>query len=165
MLWPGQLTRFALQTHGDEMRKNGHSGILSEHAITSLESEQDQHERIVIDGIRNVAEIEHLRDRFGNRFFLFALECPVSDRWERLRPDYEKNHDSIEDFRRDDLRDQNEDLQHGQAAAGRDAGEGYTATKEVGAVHVSSIATARRPPTHLSSRHRFGASPRPSEEL
>lgn len=109
---PGKTpSRNDLQTHGDAMRKGAHSGILAERAIEALANEPQVHERIVIDGIRNVTEIEQLRDRFGNRFFLFALECPISDRWARLEPQYENK---FEDFKRDDLRDQNEDLEHGQ---------------------------------------------------
>jgi deoxycytidylate deaminase len=99
---------------GDRMREEQHFGVLAELAVQSLEAIPDQLDRIVIDGIRNLSEIEFLRERFGNRFYLFALECPVSDRWERLRPSYEQNARSMDDFLKDDQRDQNEEVDHGQ---------------------------------------------------
>jgi deoxycytidylate deaminase/dephospho-CoA kinase len=112
---PGvEPTRDDLQTHGDRIRKEKHCGILAEWAIKDLEESAETYNRIVIDGIRNLTEIEHLRDTFGNRFFLFALECPLSQRWERLRPAYEKRGASMNDFLGDDQRDHNEELDHGQ---------------------------------------------------
>jgi deoxycytidylate deaminase/dephospho-CoA kinase len=107
-------TRSNLQTHGDWMRKAKNCGILAELAVDELEKGSETSKRIVVDGIRNLAEIEYLRDRFGNSFFLFALECPVSQRWERLRPGYEKSGLVMADFLRDDARDQNEELGYGQ---------------------------------------------------
>jgi len=112
---PGvEPTRSDLQTHGDQIRKEKHHGILVEVALNDLDTATDTYDRIVVDGIRNVAEIEHLRDRFGNRFFLFALECPLSQRWERLRPGYEKTGRSMGDFLHDDQRDHDEELGYGQ---------------------------------------------------
>ena len=107
-------TRADLQTHGDVMRKAAHRGILAQLATEKLATEEAIHSRIVIDGIRNASEIEYFRDVFGNRFYLFALESSASDRWERLRPMYEQNGETIETFRRDNLRDQSEDIEHGQ---------------------------------------------------
>jgi len=96
------------------MRKESPPGILASMAIQALEQDANVFDRIVVDGIRNLSEIEFLRDRFGNRFFLFALECPLSHRWERLRPSYEQAGRSMEDFLKDDARDQNEELDYGQ---------------------------------------------------
>ena len=70
--------------------------------------------RIVIDGIRNLGEIDYLRDRFGHRFFLFALECQKSQRWERLRPVYERAGLTQADFDADDKRDKDEEVRYGQ---------------------------------------------------
>ena len=96
------------------MRRGGNLAILAELAQRSLEEDKDEHSRIVIDGIRNISEIEFLSDVFGNRFYLFALECPQSNRWERLQPSYERQNLGINDFLRDDRRDRNEELDYGQ---------------------------------------------------
>jgi deoxycytidylate deaminase len=96
------------------MRKQRNLGILAELAIKELEQDKEQYDRLVIDGIRNLAEIDFLRDTFGNRFYLFALECPQSNRWERLRPSYERSGRSMTDFLSDDRRDRDEELEHGQ---------------------------------------------------
>jgi hypothetical protein len=88
--------------------------VLAEVAVQALESEAAEYSRLVVDGIRNVAEIDYLQERFGNRFYLFGLECPLSHRWDRLKPGYEQNKRTMEDFLRDDHRDQNEEVEYGQ---------------------------------------------------
>jgi len=64
--------------------------------------------------LRNVGEIDYLRRRFGHRLFLFALECPASERWERLKPVYEGRQESQESFNADDKRDRDEEVPYGQ---------------------------------------------------
>jgi deoxycytidylate deaminase/dephospho-CoA kinase len=109
-----KVSRSDLQSHGDQMRKQGNLGILAELAVKELETDKEQLERVVVDGIRNVAEIDFLRDTFGNRFYLFALECPLSNRWDRLRPSYERINRTMTDFLLDDRRDRDEELEYGQ---------------------------------------------------
>src|SRR5579859_6718910 len=57
--------RSDLQNHGDSMRKEKGPGILAQLALNDLKSNTEVYERIVFDGLRNVAEIEYLRDQFG----------------------------------------------------------------------------------------------------
>lgn len=106
--------RHNLQGLGDDLRRARGGGVLAELTVQSLDQSGQEHKRIAIDGIRNVAEIQYLRQRFGHRFFLFALECPQSERWERLKPDYEKRALSRDDFNSDDRRDKDEEVAYGQ---------------------------------------------------
>ncbi|MEQ1871872.1 MAG: AAA family ATPase [Vicinamibacterales bacterium] len=108
-------TRKQMQEHGDSLRRPPHSAAhLAQQAIEDLESGGAVYKDIAIDGIRNVSEIDFLRRRFGHRFFLFALECPASERWERLKPDYESRGQTYDDFNADDKRDRDEEVAWGQ---------------------------------------------------
>lgn len=66
---------------------------------------------LVVDGIRNLSEIRSLRDKYSNCFVL-AIVASHDTRWARVRDDiYDKNYKA---FERDDQRDADEDLPHGQ---------------------------------------------------
>lgn len=107
--------RADLQELGNEIRrKSGNPGALAEIAIGQLEQDAKEWNSVVIDGIRNVGEIEVLREKFGRRFYLIALECPASERWRRLQSVYTKNKLTIEDFLRDNERDRFQEYAHGQ---------------------------------------------------
>ena len=103
-----------LQSLGNQLRLEALSpGRLAEKGIDGIEPvRQDAH--IVVDGIRNIGEIDYLRDRFGAGFFLFALECPTSQRWTRLSHIYERSGRGLEGFRKDDERDRDEEYKFGQ---------------------------------------------------
>src|SRR5579862_8031148 len=58
-------SRFELQTHGDDMRQKLGPSVLVDMALESLRDEAKAHDRIIFDGIRNLAEVERLRDQFG----------------------------------------------------------------------------------------------------
>src|SRR5260370_4884332 len=108
-------SRADLQALGNEIRQqSGNPGALEEIAIGKLEQDTKEWNLILIDGIRNVGEIEVLRDRFGRRFYLLAMECPTSERWRRLRSSYAKGGLAIEDFLRDNERDRLQEYAHGQ---------------------------------------------------
>jgi len=78
------------------------------------QGEMQSEDRIVVDGIRNVGEIDYLRDRFGTGFYLFALEGSPSERWQRLEHLYAKSASGLEEFKRDDERDRDEENIYGQ---------------------------------------------------
>jgi deoxycytidylate deaminase/dephospho-CoA kinase len=107
--------RADLQALGNEIRMTSKNpGALAEIAIGDLERSPIEMKLIVIDGIRNIGEIEFLRERFGRRFYLFALECPASERWVRIKEVYAKNGLTIEDFLRDNEQDRLQEYAHGQ---------------------------------------------------
>lgn len=104
-------TRTDLQFLGNQIRREGKSpGALIQQAIKSLETDAQSFTRIVFDGIRNVGEIESLKFRFAQRFYLFALECPTSVRWERVKPSYK----SLEQFTLENERDRDQEDPYGQ---------------------------------------------------
>lgn len=108
-------SRADLQALGNEIRRqSGNPGALAEIAIRKLEQDTKEWSSIVIDGIRNVGEIEVLRDRFGRRFYLLAMECPASERWRRLQNSYARTGLTMEDFLRDNERDRLQEYAHGQ---------------------------------------------------
>lgn len=98
--------RQKLQDIGDEKRKE-RLDYWVEQALVGAPTDKD----IVIDGVRNLGEIEALRKRYFNCFVL-AIVASRASRWERVRDDvYDKDYRA---FDRDDERDADEDLAHGQ---------------------------------------------------
>ena len=108
-------SRFDLQKLGDELRQKGGPGIVVDMAIANLKARQAVPEHLVIDGIRNLGEIERLRDIFGYRFFLIAVLASIDDRWGRIGSTaYIDKGLTQADFIRDDQRDGNEEVSWGQ---------------------------------------------------
>jgi deoxycytidylate deaminase len=114
--WTGEeaAARHDLQALGDKLRSEHGGGYLASEAVHRLEEDHVTHKRVAIDGIRNTGEIKFLRDRFGDRFFLFAIFAPADVRWERVRDAYVKREQDEQDFLADDRRDANEETPHGQ---------------------------------------------------
>ncbi len=78
-------------------------------ALKSVENYQGD---IVIDGIRNIGEVEFLREKYSQtQFWLVAVYADYEMRWERLKERYPDE----KVFKRDDLRDSNEDEKFGQS--------------------------------------------------
>jgi deoxycytidylate deaminase len=106
--------RSDLQALGDKLRLDHGTDYLVRKAVEDCEAEADSYGRVVIDAIRNTGEIDFLRDRFGDRFFLFAIYAPANVRWERVRDGYVSLDMDEQDFLSDDRRDTNEETPHGQ---------------------------------------------------
>jgi deoxycytidylate deaminase len=103
--------RSDLQALGNRIRgDSANPGELARLAIEGLRV-RPALDRIVIDGVRNIGEIETLRDGFGRGFFLFALECPASDRFGRLRSVYGQD---LTLFSEDNERDRDQEDAFGQ---------------------------------------------------
>jgi deoxycytidylate deaminase/dephospho-CoA kinase len=103
--------RFDLQKLGDQLRQEKGLAILVEMGLAECR-EQDQ--RIVIDGIRNLGEIDRLRNIFGYRFTLFSILSNPDARWTRISSKYTDKGLRREDFVDDDERDRNEEIEYGQ---------------------------------------------------
>jgi deoxycytidylate deaminase len=109
--------RGELQDLGNKLRKEKSLSTLAEEAYTKVQQEGNQNENLVFDSIRNPAEIAFFRSVFPN-FYVIAVDCTEADRWERVRPKYEKYKMIKTDFLKDDERDKNEDgIVHGQQVA------------------------------------------------
>lgn len=76
-----KITRKILQDIGNEWRKKYGKGILAKKAISLLQ--QKKIERVVIDGIRNVGEIDEFRKQ--ENFSLLAIVADRRIRFERLK--------------------------------------------------------------------------------
>jgi dephospho-CoA kinase len=61
---------------------------------------------VVVDGTRNINEIDHFKKEFGNDFMLIAIHAPIEIRLERLRKRARSDDmNSIEDLKRRDERE------------------------------------------------------------
>ncbi len=102
--------RKILQDRGNERRK-GDRGYWVKKVIERIDQGGLGKKDIVIDGFRNVKEVEEIR-RIYPRFFLVAVCAEKDERWKRVCKDYGGNYSEFED---DDRRDQNEDFEWGQS--------------------------------------------------
>jgi deoxycytidylate deaminase len=109
----GTPLREELQLLGDQMRKSD-TGILARRAVERADSQTAEVKLLALDGIRNVGEIEYLQQRFGDRFFLFAVDAPTAVRWQRVRAEYAARDQGEEEFGADDNRDKDEETPWGQ---------------------------------------------------
>lgn len=109
-----EASRVQLQRLGDDLRRKYHSGILVELALKDLAGKGALPDTIVLDGIRNVAEIQYLRNRFGYAFTLVAILASFDARWDRIESTYTDNGLGLSDFIEDDKRDKNEETEYGQ---------------------------------------------------
>lgn len=99
--------RKKLQDIGNEFRDQDPT-YWAKKAIDSINDDND----VVIDGIRNKAEVDAFRQQFFQMFFLIGIHAAPEIRQERLvNTKYDGN---LKAFLRDDKRDTNEDLDNGQ---------------------------------------------------
>ncbi len=75
------ITRKMLQDLGNDLRKQYGSGVLAKKALNYLKREKIQ--KAVVDGIRNVGEIDVLRENAN--FVLLAIVADRAVRFERLK--------------------------------------------------------------------------------
>lgn len=101
--------RKELQDFGNELRKKHGSEFLAEKAVEAADQLSGD-SFVVFDGIRNATEVDFLRAVFPN-FFLIAVWCPQTDRWERIKDQYGGKY---KEFLYDDNRDRNEEVPYGQ---------------------------------------------------
>lgn len=105
----GSARRSSLQDHGNLKRKE-RLDYWVQALWENIKEDKATDQKIVIDGIRNLGEVEALRMRFPN-FFLIAVCCERDQRWKRIFERYDGDNAS---FNKDDRRDQNEGIPHGQ---------------------------------------------------
>jgi deoxycytidylate deaminase len=103
--------RFDLQKLGDRLRQEKGLAVLVD---TSLAECAESDTRLVIDGIRNLGEVDRLRNVFGYRFTLFSLLSSHDSRWARISSKYTDSGLRRGDFDDDDERDRNEETDYGQ---------------------------------------------------
>lgn len=105
-------SRQELQRLGDEIRESEGADAL---ARLALETVDEAAALLVIDGVRNVAEVAHFKNVFGHRFTLIGIVATPEARWSRIRNEQYLDPGMSEgDFHNDDRRDRNEETEYGQ---------------------------------------------------
>jgi dephospho-CoA kinase len=108
------ITRISMQDEGNILRKEFGGQVLAERALAKYKSYDTP---LVIDGIRNIKEVEYLKEH--SNFFLIGVDAPFELRWDRIKSRNKDsdllNHDK---FVIDDARDRgfNEPLDGQQVA-------------------------------------------------
>lgn len=103
--------RRVLQDQGNILREPNPANI-AKSVREQIKAKHDEAKDIVIEAFRNPFEIHAFREKFGDSFFLLAIDAPIQARFKRNYDDYG---DDLEQFKRDDLRDKGEDEpKHGQ---------------------------------------------------
>ncbi len=77
--------RRILQDLGDKLRQKEPTYLAD---IIIKQIKQKKVKSVVIDSIRNPAEVEAFKDAFSNNFYLLAIDSEVETRWKRLEHDY-----------------------------------------------------------------------------
>jgi len=94
-------TRENQQDEGNTLRKEFGGQVLAERALKKY---SDSDKPLVIDGIRNIAEIEYLKKH--SKFFLIGVDAPIELRWKRsVDRDRDPGHKDYDKFVIDDARD------------------------------------------------------------
>ncbi|MFH0864048.1 MAG: AAA family ATPase [Candidatus Gottesmanbacteria bacterium] len=104
----GRINRLTLQDIGNEFRKKYGPSVLAELAIKQVKNKN----RVVIDGIRNVAEIKFLKQQ--GSFYLVGINADPQIRYQRLLKIKAKALPKWEEFLRLDARDNG----RGQSSSG-----------------------------------------------
>jgi len=103
--------RRVLQDQGNILRKDDPRAVANQ-IIAEIRDKADEGGDLVVEAVRNPAEIDAFRERFGDRAFVVALDTPLAERFERSRREYG---DRLERFKEDDARDKGEgEPEHGQ---------------------------------------------------
>jgi len=96
-----EATREAQQNEGNALRKEFGGQILAERALKKYIHTDNI---LVIDGIRNVAEIEYLKAH--SKFFLIGVDASLELRWKRsIHRNRDPGHKDYDTFINDDARD------------------------------------------------------------
>jgi len=99
-----------LQNIGDELRRTHGNAVLAERVVRRI-SKLPEGSRIVINSIRNPAEVRFLQEEFGEEFFLIGIDADLNIRRERY---LQREGVRKEDFDRDRKRDLGEVESYGQ---------------------------------------------------
>lgn len=108
-----QAKKFELQDIGNKFRETHGDNYLALETIKQAEKKTNEPD-LVFDSIRHTGEVDSLRNKYPN-FILIGVDCPIDDRWKRVRPKYQSQGLTKDDFETDNSRDKNEaEDPHGQ---------------------------------------------------
>lgn len=106
--------RSDLQDMGNEIRQSKGYSRLAQAAIEHADSLPTDIDFLIIDGIRNTAEVKWLKETYGYQFYLLAVDAREEERWRRSREFYDSRNLRELDYQLDDDRDKDEEAQYGQ---------------------------------------------------
>lgn len=109
--WRAELQDIGNKGRNGEFVAQRKPGEDYRHYWVELATKDAADENIVIDGIRNVGEVEWLRKRFAE-FWLIAVYADYTTQWERIKN--LRLYPNEEVFKRDNQRDSGEDERFGQ---------------------------------------------------
>ncbi len=67
-----------------ELREEGGPGAIAEESIPVIIDALEDHESVVVDGIRSEAEVDRFKAEFGDDFILVCIEAPFAVREQRI---------------------------------------------------------------------------------
>lgn len=74
-------------SHGEvakALRAENGPAAIAERSLPMLEAEREEHDVVLVDGIRSDVEVEAFEEAFGEEFLLVSIEAPFEMRAERL---------------------------------------------------------------------------------
>ncbi len=83
--------------HGEvagKLREENGPTAIAEASLPHLETALDEHDTVVVDGIRSGTEVDVFEERFGETFLLVGVEAPFEVRKERIS---DRGRDDVED--------------------------------------------------------------------
>jgi deoxycytidylate deaminase len=99
---------------GNELRLQKGLSYLVEAAVEHANGLADNTDFLIIDGIRNTGEVRWLKETYGYRFYLLAVDAREEERWRRSRGYYDSRNLRELDYQHDDDRDKDEETPYGQ---------------------------------------------------
>lgn len=100
-----------LQNVGNELRRLKGNGVLAETTVNKI-SRLKEASQVVINSIRNPAEVELFQRRFGNKFFLIGIDADEEIRRKRYLKREGVKDEEFEEANRRDLREKESYGQH-----------------------------------------------------
>lgn len=80
-----EITEDAMGRVATELRETGGNAAIAERSIPLIERYAAEHDLVVVDGIRGIAEVERFQDAFDDEFQLVSIEVPFETRLERIQ--------------------------------------------------------------------------------
>ena len=80
-----EITEETMGTVATDLREQGGDAAVADRSLPLIEAHMAEHETVLVDGIRGIAEVERFVDAFGEAFSLVSVEVPFDTRLQRIR--------------------------------------------------------------------------------
>lgn len=109
-----EVTEDALGEVATALREEDGPAAVAERAVPLIERHVEDHDVVLVDGIRGIAEVERFEDSFEDAFQLVSIEVPFETRLERIR---DRGRDPTAEGRADLRRRDERELGYGMGEA------------------------------------------------